>query len=601
MTNYLENNTSIRASFNQYSSVTGGFYWMTALGNNGGEGGNIGGNTHIYGCKTELSDEQKDELYSILETYCFLQQIQKGLPISLVFSRLIFNLPTAVQKTSLMLDPGLLFSDTKATGYSYFVADVNPASNTAILLTHHHLDHTGGIPFLLMYGYKLPTIYCSAITKQAVLSQLEAKGFSKSERESLLFIEIEIGKEYHFGNIVATPYPSSHSAAGACMWYLKTPFGTVLHTGDYKWDQTIKIGSPTSAEKLMMLRGEVTALMVDSTNAAKAGFAPEEEKVFEGMKAVLAKHREKRLIITMSGGDMQRLASICRLAADGGRADKIKDNNLITTKKQKREDTGKRVIVLAGAALKQAVKTLKKAGHDLREIYGVEIVADDTETAQNLKPHQTIILTTGTQGEKEGGLYKLACRDKKHVELRTDDVVIISKSVIPGNEAAFSKMMGKLQNFGITHLYTPSNVGGDLLLHASGHGHSGDVTALIALVSPKYVVPMHGNYQQLEAQANNALQMGHDHFFLPHNGAVVSISHENGLDVKQIRSENCLGIKEKGNFPYLTYEIVANIDSQGRETSTQKFNENAVDNGVASENRAGLSWHSTQKQYKLTG
>lgn len=395
-----------------------------------------------------------------------------------------------------IIDAGVSFPESELMGVDYVLPDFtflkeNEDKIKALLITHGHEDHIGGIPFLLQ-SINIPAIYAPNHAKELIAVKLQDKNiryenlFVYTDKTKLKFKEIEI----EFFKITHS-IPDSHGIS------INTPDGRIVTTGDYKFDLT-PIGPMADLYKMASL-GEkgVDVLISDSTNALNEGFSNSESVVDETLNEMFDKCKNNRIIIATFASNIYRVKHIFETC--------YKHN---------------RKICIFGRSMENNINISLNGGYiDHKELL------ISPEEANQLKPNEVTLLCTGSQGEPLAALSRISNGTHKQIKLRPDDVVIFSSSAIPGNALSISKTINKLYLKGVK-VYT-NNVLADL--HTSGHANEEEIKLLIRLIKPKYLMPFHGDYRMLKKQANIGINCGipKENTFILKNGDTLTLkNHE---------------------------------------------------------------------------
>lgn len=386
-----------------------------------------------------------------------------------------------------IIDAGVSFPESELMGIDYVLPDFtflkeNEDKIKALLITHGHEDHIGGIPFLLQ-SIKIPAIYAPNHAKELIAVKLQDKNirydnlFVYTEDTRLKFKDIEI----EFFRITHS-IPDSHGIS------IKTPDGRIVTTGDYKFDLT-PIGPMANLYKMACLGHEgVDLLISDSTNALNEGFSNSESVVDETLGEMFEKYKTNRIIIATFASNIYRVKHIFETC--------YKHN---------------RKICIFGRSMENNINISLNAGYiDHKEL----LVSP--EEANNLKPGEVTILCTGSQGEPLAALSRISNGTHKQIKLRPDDIVIFSSSAIPGNALSISKTINKLYLQGVK-VYTNNTLTD---LHTSGHANEEEIKLMIRLIKPKYLMPFHGDYRMLKRQADIGINCGipKENTFILQNG-----------------------------------------------------------------------------------
>lgn len=391
-----------------------------------------------------------------------------------------------------IIDAGICFPEGDLLGIDYVIPDYsflkqNEKKIKALFITHGHEDHIGGIPFLLQ-NVNIPAIYAPNQAKELIAIKLEDRNI----RYDNLYVYTEDTK-LSYKNITVEFFRTTHSIPDSHGICVTTPNGTIVTTGDFKFDLT-PIGPMADLHKMARIgeRG-VDLLMSDSTNALNEGMSISESKVDDALFEIFDQYTYNRLIIATFASNIYRLKHIVETC--------YKHN---------------RKICVFGRSMENNIDISIKGGYiDHKDIF---ITA---EQANQLKPHEVCILCTGSQGEPLAALSRIANGTHKQIHLRPDDVVIFSSSPIPGNAISISKTINKLYLRGVK-VFTTSLFSD---LHTSGHANQEELKLMIRLIKPKYLMPFHGEYRMLKSHANLGIECGipKENTFVLKNGDILSM------------------------------------------------------------------------------
>ena len=377
----------------------------------------------------------------------------------------------------IVIDCGFGFPDEEMLGIDLVIPDFTYLKDNidkvrAVLLTHGHEDHIGGIPYLLR-EINVP-VYGTLLTLGIIKNKLlEFKlPFDADLRVVSAGDTIKIGTNFAVEFIHV-----NHSIADACALCIDTPQGKIFHTGDFKLDLTPIDGEVMDITRLGELGKEgIELLMCESTNAEREGYTPSERKVGKSLEYVFSTQNDKRIIIATFSSNVHRVQQIIDTSARHGRKVAI---------------TGRSMLNVIGAA--------SELGYmDIPE--GVLI---DISEIKRFRPEEITIVTTGSQGEPMSALYRMAFSDHNQVTIGRNDVVILSSSPIPGNEKLISRIINELTKNGVTVLHDTI-----VSVHVSGHACREELKLMQALLKPRYFMPIHGEYRHLNANRELALEMG---------------------------------------------------------------------------------------------
>ena len=386
--------------------------------------------------------------------------------------------------TSIVVDCGMMFPDAATLGVDVIVPDMsyifeNAARFKAVFLTHAHEDHIGALPFLVE-RVPLP-VYGMPLTLGFLRDKLEEFTIDNIELRAMMPREVvEVGP-FRVEAIRVT-----HSIVDALAFAIRTPSGTIIHTGDFKIDHTPIDGRSTDLSALGRYGEEgVLVLMSDSTNALVEGHCPSERSIVGALESAFA-NAKGRIIITTFASHIHRIQQVIDLARKYARK-----------------------IVMIGRSLVDNVDTAERLGY----------IRFPREVRAN--GEADIIITTGTQGEATSALSRMAVGEHKHIEITRGDTVIISARTIPGNERAVSHMIDNLYRLGADVVtWDTADV------HVSGHACQEELKLMMNLTRPKYFIPIHGTLRHLVHHARLAERVGVPHGVVITNGQVAEIDDQ---------------------------------------------------------------------------
>lgn len=395
----------------------------------------------------------------------------------------------------IVIDCGFGFPDEDMLGIDLVIPDFtylkeNADRVRAIVLTHGHEDHIGGIPYLLR-EINAP-VYSTLLTLGIIKNKLLEH---KLQFNADLRV-VNAGDTVKIGTCFAVEFIHvNHSIADACALCIDTPMGKIFHTGDFKLDLTPIDGEVMDVTRLGELGKEgIELLMCESTNAERAGYTPSERKVGKMLEYIFSTQKEKRIIIATFSSNVHRVQQIIDTSARHGRKVAI---------------TGRSMLNVVGAATELGYMNIPEG------------VLVDISEIKRFKPEQLTIITTGSQGEPMSALYRMAFSDHNQVTLGRNDVVIFSSSPIPGNEKLISRIINELTKNGVTVLHDAL-----VSVHVSGHACQEELKLVQALLKPRYFMPIHGEYRHLNANRELALDMGMNErdIFISDIGKVLELS-----------------------------------------------------------------------------
>jgi ribonuclease J len=393
----------------------------------------------------------------------------------------------------IVVDAGVQFPEEEMLGVDLVINDISYLLERkhkvrGLVLTHAHEDHIGGVPFFLAQ-LNVP-VYGTDVTLALLRGKL---------REHKLLADADLrvvdpGDEVTVGSIGVGFISVTHSVSGSCCIALQTPLGTVIHTGDFKFDQTPIDNRPTDMALLAQHgRDGVLLLASDSTNAELPGHTLSERVVGETFNDIFSQC-SGRIIITMFASNVPRLQQTVEAATRHGRK-----------------------VCFVGRSMQNVSSIALEHGY-LEIPPGVQI--RDHEIG-NYPDDKLVICTTGSQGEPMSALVRMAANDYKRVQLKRGDTVIISATPIPGNERSVGRTINNLFKLGVNVIY-----GQQRLAHVSGHGRQEELLLMLNLTRPKYFLPVHGEYRMLVQHARLAERVGiaPENIFVAENGDALEVT-----------------------------------------------------------------------------
>ena len=424
----------------------------------------------------------------------------------------------------LVLDAGMGFPEESVYGVDVCIPDFEILEEykqeiTAVILTHGHEDHLGALPYLLK-KINVP-VYASHFTLGLAESKLDEHGILGD----VLLHRVEPRDVVTIGSFTIEFIRASHSLVDCFHLAITTPVGTIIHTGDYKVDETPVIGEPIDLRTLRRYGQEgVLALLSDSTNATVPGRTPSERAVIPAFEEIFAE-AQGRIIVAAFASSIHRLQIVFDVA----------------------QQFDRKVCVL-GRSMQKNVEIANRLGyldiHDrmLVSLNEAKLLADD----------EIVFLVTGSQAEPRAALYQLATQVYKGITIEESDTVVLSARIIPGNERAISKLIGHIYKRGANIIEEKRR-----LIHVSGHASQDDIRIMTEAVRPKFVVPIHGEYRMLfrhKEFVKNHLGYAEENIVLIENGDVLELDGERAtiVDKKEIKRTF---IDESG-FEEIEYETV---------------------------------------------
>jgi ribonuclease J len=394
-----------------------------------------------------------------------------------------------------VVDAGLRFPTAEQMGIDLVLPDFSYLRERvddieAIVITHGHEDHLGALPWLLreLGEERVPVTYGGQLTVAMARSKLDEHKLRQARLDVLPTGEIADAGPFRLELIHLT-----HSIPDACGVALTTELGTVLVTGDYKFDQTPVGGAPADLSRLAELGREGLLLLCgDSTNADRPGMSTSESLVGPNLERVFH-HCRGRIIVTCFASNIHRVQQVIDAAATLGRK-----------------------VALVGRSMRKNINIGRSLGH----INVPEGMLIPLREVDQFPPEKVVIVSTGSQGEPLSALRRIAYRDHPQVELREGDTVVFSATPIPGNERAVNDTIDRLYHVGADVITTR-----DAPIHASGHGFAEELKMMLNLTRPRYVMPVHGDYKRLllHGELAEAVGVPPEHIFRTENGRPVEI------------------------------------------------------------------------------
>ncbi|QDZ42784.1 ribonuclease J [Corynebacterium sp. sy039] len=402
----------------------------------------------------------------------------------------------------LIVDCGVLFPSADEPGVDLILPDFGPIENQldkveALVVTHGHEDHIGAIPWLLKLRPDIPII-----ASKFTLALIAAKCREHRQRPKL--IEVNDKSNENRGPFNIRFWAVNHSVPDCLGVAIKTGAGLVVHTGDIKLDQTPPDGRPTDLPALSRFGDEgVDLLLCDSTNATTPGFSGSESEIAPTLKRLVGDAKQ-RVILASFASNVYRVQAAVDAAVAAGRK-----------------------VAFNGRSMIRNMEIAEKMGY-LRAPRGTIITMDE---AAKMAPHRVMLITTGTQGEPMAALSRMARREHRQITVRDGDLIILSSSLVPGNEEAVFGVINMLSQIGATVI-----TGSDAKVHTSGHGYSGELLFLYNAARPVNAMPVHGEWRHLRANKELAISTGveRDRVVLAQNGVVVDLVDGRARVVGQI-------------------------------------------------------------------
>ncbi len=406
----------------------------------------------------------------------------------------------------LVIDAGIMFPSQELLGVDYVIPEYqhlveNQNKIKALIITHGHEDHIGGIPFLLK-TLNIPKIHAPKLAVGLIKNKLEEHRLTKNT--SLIdFTEKSIIK---FKNFKVSFIRTNHSIPDSFAIVIDTQYGPIVHTGDFKFDFT-PIGPETEYYKLAILgKKNVLCLLSDSTNSGMSGFTLSEKKVEKSINEIFNQIKG-RVIVATFASNIYRVQQIVKASIKAGRK-----------------------IAIFGRSMENTIKV----GRELKYINAPKDTFVYPSALKNLREDQVTILCTGSQGEPLAALSRIANGSHRQISVIPGDTVIFSSSPIPGNAPSINRTINQLARAGaevITHSpFTDT--------HTSGHGGQEELKFMIQLLKPKYFMPIHGEYRMLKQHASLAMECGmsEQNCFIMNNGQVLSLNKKGASITGEVTS-----------------------------------------------------------------
>lgn len=420
----------------------------------------------------------------------------------------------------IVIDAGLAFPDDDMFGIDLVIPDMsylieNRDKVRAVVITHGHEDHIGGLSYLLN-EVNVP-VYATKL----VCGLIEGK-LKENHITNYTLNEVHHGDEVQIGCMKVGFIHTNHSIPDASALYFRTPVGTVVHTGDFKVDMTPVDGKQMDMHKFAELgRRGVLLLMSDSTNAERPGYTESETTVGHAFRKAF-RAAKGRIILATFASNISRIQQAINTAIQF-----------------------KRKVTVLGRSMVNNVQVVIELGYlDVPE--GVLIEPDELN---RYPADQVLILTTGSQGEPMAGLSRMASNNHRSVSIMPGDTVIISATPIPGNETGVGRTIDNLMRLGANVI-----AGRDKKIHVSGHASQEELKLMLGLIKPNYFVPIHGEYRMLRTHGDLAVMMGvdKDHVLIGDNGQIFEFSNRSGHKTGHVNAGRVfvdgLGVGDVGNI-----------------------------------------------------
>lgn len=419
----------------------------------------------------------------------------------------------------IVVDCGLAFPTDDMLGIDLVIPDVTYLKNNidkvkGFVITHGHEDHIGALPYVLK-DIPVP-VYGTKLTIGLIENKLKEHNMMKTVRRKV----VKHGQSINLGCFRIEFVKTNHSIADASALAIFTPAGIIVHTGDFKIDYTPVFGEPADLQRFAELgKKGVLALMCDSTNAIRPGFTQSERSVGRTFDSIFAEHKNNRIIVATFASNVDRVQQIISSAYKYGRK-----------------------VVVEGRSMINVIGTASELGY----INIPENTLIDIEQLKNYNREDTVLITTGSQGESMAALSRMAANLHRKVSIMPGDVVILSSTPIPGNEKAVAKVVNELTMKGALVISQDT--------HVSGHACQEEIKLMYSLIRPQYAIPVHGEYRHLMSQKTLAESMGipKENVIIMSSGDVVEIGEEGYRIADHVQAGGILvdglGIGDVGNI-----------------------------------------------------
>ena len=419
----------------------------------------------------------------------------------------------------IVVDCGMAFPSDDMLGIDLVIPDVtylkeNLDKVKGFVITHGHEDHIGALPYVLN---EIPVpVYATKLTIGLIENKLKEHELLHKVKRKV----IRHGQSVNLGCFRVEFIKTNHSIQDASALAIFTPAGTIIHTGDFKIDYTPVFGEPADLARFAELgKKGVLALMCDSTNAIRPGFTMSEKTVGKRFDAIFAEHQNQRIIVATFASNVDRVQQVINSACKY-----------------------KRKVVVEGRSMVNVIGVATELGY----IKIPDNTLIDIDDLRKYKPEDTVLVTTGSQGESMAALSRMAANQHRKVSIRPGDVVVLSSTPIPGNEKAVANVINELEEKGAEVINQDT--------HVSGHACAEEIKLMYSLVHPKYAIPVHGETRHLMAQRNIAISLGipKENVVMMKSGDVVEIGEDGWAITDHVQAGGVLvdglGIGAVGNI-----------------------------------------------------
>ncbi len=419
----------------------------------------------------------------------------------------------------IVVDCGLAFPEDDMLGIDLVIPDVtylrdNIEKVKGFFITHGHEDHIGAIPYVLR-EINVP-IYATKLTIGIIEHKLEEHDLLNKVKRKV----VKYGQHINLGCFRVEFIKTNHSIQDAAALAIYSPAGIVVHTGDFKVDYTPVFGDAIDLQRFGEIgKKGVLALLCDSTNAERPGFTLSEKSVGKTLDTIFDDHRSSRIIIATFASNVDRVQQIINTAEKYGRK-----------------------VAIEGRSMVNIISIASELGYLILP----DNILIDVDQLKSYPDEQTVIITTGSQGESMAALSRMANGTHRKIAIKPMDTIIFSSNPIPGNEKSVTGIINELMRKGADVIFQD--------VHVSGHACQEDIKLIYSLVNPKYSIPVHGEYKHLVAQAKIAEQLGydHEHIKILSSGDVLEINQDGAEITGKVPVGNImvdgLGVGDVGNI-----------------------------------------------------
>ena len=419
----------------------------------------------------------------------------------------------------IVVDCGLSFPEDDMYGIDLVIPDISYLKDNidkvkGFFITHGHEDHIGAIPYVLR-DINVP-IYSTKLTNGIIEHKLREHNMLTKVKRKV----VKYGQHINLGCFRVEFIRTNHSIQDAAALAIYSPAGIVVHTGDFKVDYTPVYGDAIDLQRFGEIgKKGVLALMCDSTNAERQGFTKSEKTVGRTFEELFADHKNSRIIVATFASNVDRVQQIINTAYKYGRKVAVEGRSMVN------------IIGIAS---------------ELGYINIPDNTLIDIDEVKRYPDEQTVLITTGSQGEAMAALSRMASGVHKKVAIKPNDTIVLSSNPIPGNEKAVSRIINELSMKGANVIFQD--------VHVSGHACQEEIKLIYSLVRPKYAIPVHGEYRHLIAQAKVAEELGihKDNIFLLSSGDVLELDEESAAINGKVHTGaimvDGLGVGDVGNI-----------------------------------------------------